>query len=81
MGATGPRPALMAQKETLLKKLETLEGARKRSSQAAFNAFQYEERMTKQFFSQFKGGFFNTDISTLHSVTTGILPTSEAMKS
>jgi hypothetical protein len=41
----------MAQKEALLKILETLEGARKRSSQAAFNASQYEERMTKQFFS------------------------------
>jgi hypothetical protein len=24
--------------------------------------------MTKQFFSQFKGGFSNTDIRTLHSV-------------
>jgi hypothetical protein len=31
----------MAQKEALLKKLETLEGARKRSSQAAYNASQY----------------------------------------
>jgi hypothetical protein len=68
LGARGPRPALMAQKEALLKKLETLEGARKRSSQAAYNASQYEECMTKQFFSQFKGGFSNTDISTLHSV-------------
>jgi hypothetical protein len=57
----------MTQKEALLKKLETLEGARKRSSQAAYNASQFEERMTKQFFSQFKGGFSNTDISTLYS--------------
>jgi hypothetical protein len=31
IGARGPRPTLMAQKEALLKKLETLEGARKRS--------------------------------------------------
>jgi hypothetical protein len=62
----------MAQKEAFLKKLETLEGARKRSSQAAYNASQFEGRMTKQFFSQFKfkGGFSNTntDINTLHSI-------------
>jgi hypothetical protein len=37
-------------------------------SQAAYNASQFEERMTKQFFSQFKEGLANTDISFLHQV-------------
>jgi hypothetical protein len=44
MEARGPRPALMAQKEALLQFCETFEGARKRSSQAAYNASQYEIR-------------------------------------
>jgi hypothetical protein len=61
-------PNLLAQKEAFLKRLEQLEGERRQSSKAAYNASQFEERMIKQFFSQFRGGFENTDISSLHSV-------------
>jgi hypothetical protein len=68
LGARGPHPNLLAQEEVLLKRLEQLEGERRRSFKAACNASQFEERMTKQFFSQFRGGFENTDISSLHSV-------------
>jgi hypothetical protein len=32
-----------------------------------YNASQYEERMTKEFFSQFKSGLSNSDISSLHT--------------
>jgi hypothetical protein len=50
LGARGPLPQLLTEKQQLLDELEKLEEARKRSSQSAYNASQYEERMTKQFF-------------------------------
>eukprot|EP00962_Isochrysis_galbana_P001722 scaffold454_cov124-Isochrysis_galbana.AAC.16 len=56
LASRGPLPQLLAQKKQLLNDLEKLEAARKRSSKTAYNASQYEERITKQFFSQFKSG-------------------------
>jgi hypothetical protein len=66
-GLSRPPPALDGAKGSLLSQLEKLEGARKRSSQAAYNASQFEERMTKQFFSQFKGGHSPTLTSPLYT--------------
>jgi len=66
--APKPLPQLLAQKKQLLNDLEKLEAARKRSSKTAYNASQYEERVTKQFFSQFKSGLANADISSLYTI-------------
>eukprot|EP00962_Isochrysis_galbana_P001692 scaffold438_cov110-Isochrysis_galbana.AAC.9 len=54
LASRGPLP----QKQQLLNDLdlEKLDAARKRSSKTAYNASQFEERITKQFFSQFKSG-------------------------
>eukprot|EP00962_Isochrysis_galbana_P037692 scaffold13235_cov118-Isochrysis_galbana.AAC.3 len=69
LASRGPLPQLLAQKKQLLNDLEKLEAARKRSSKTAYNASQYEERITKQFFSQFKSGLANADISSLYTIT------------
>jgi hypothetical protein len=78
MGSRGPQSNLLAQKEALLKQLEKLEGERRRSFQSAYNASQFKERMTKQFFAHFKGGLVNTDISSVHSVPDWDQPDSRA---
>eukprot|EP00962_Isochrysis_galbana_P012932 scaffold3683_cov118-Isochrysis_galbana.AAC.4 len=66
LASRGPQPNLIAKRNQLLQTLEDLERARKRSSTTAYNASQYEERTTKQFFKQFKSGLANADISSIH---------------
>jgi hypothetical protein len=57
---------LLAKKKALTDQLEALNKAQKRSEYTAFRSQQYQEKGTKEFVSSFKGGFANSDVSSLY---------------
>jgi hypothetical protein len=65
IAAEADNAPLLAKKKTLVDQLEALNKAQKRSEYTAFKSQQYQEKCTKEFFSSFKGGFANSDVSCL----------------
>jgi hypothetical protein len=57
---------LLAKKKALTDQVEALNKAQKRSEYTASKSQQYHEKGTKEFFSSFKGGFANSDVSSLY---------------
>jgi hypothetical protein len=66
LASEGPNASLLSPKKLLTDPLEKLEKERKRSEFTAYKSLQYQEKGTKEFLSGFKGGFANSDVSSLY---------------